>query len=321
MPKIRYTKQATSFDEQIQLLRSRGVVIKDEKKAKEYLSDIGYYRLGFYIHPFEETFPALDSRRSHKVKEGTTIEDIVALYYFDFDLRHILDRYILRIEVAIRTTMVYKLSNKYKGNPFWYVDPAVVNQSFLNSFDTKAYNMIKQKPTIKRHHQKYLGNYAPAWKTMEYMTFGNIQSLYEGLILDKDKKEISKQFGEPSIATFNSYMLAMLDLRNACAHGNVVFGIGLRYGVRNGYACSDFSRHTNTSFFGAIKATEYVLEQISTNRAKDLREELSNAASLLYKKVPSLRMLVENKTGIEIIDKKPKGILEMLKNIFRKFVS
>lgn len=321
MPKIPYTKQATSFDEQIHLLRSRGVVIKDEKKAKEYLSDIGYYRLGFYIHPFEETYPAVDSKRSHNVKKGTTIEDIVALYYFDFDLRHILDRYILRIEVAIRTTMVYKLSNKYKGNPFWYVDPTVVSQSFIGSFDTKAYNMIKQKPTIKRHHQKYSGNYAPAWKAMEYMTFGNIQSLYENLIFDKDKKEISNHFGEPSIATFNSYMLAMLDLRNACAHGNVVFGIGLRYGVRSGKACSDFSCHTNTSFFAAMKAMEYVLEQISSNRTNDLRQELSNAVSVLYKKVPSLRMLIEKKTGIEIKDKKPKGIIEMLKNIFRKFVS
>ena len=35
MQKIPYTKQATSFDEQIHLLRSRGVVIKDEKKARK----------------------------------------------------------------------------------------------------------------------------------------------------------------------------------------------------------------------------------------------------------------------------------------------
>ncbi|MBO4333292.1 MAG: Abi family protein [Paludibacteraceae bacterium] len=299
MQKIPYTKQATSFDEQIHLLRSRGVVIKDEKKAKEYLSDIGYYRLGFYMHPFEKTYPAVDSRRCHIVKEGTTIEDIVALYYFDFDLRLILDRYLLRIEVAIRTTMVYMLSNKYKGNPYWFVDPTVTKQSFISTFDTKAYNIIRQKPTIRRHHQKYLGKYAPAWKTMEYMTFGNIQSLYENLVYEKDKKIISSHFGEPAIATFNSYMLAMLDLRNACAHGNVVFGIGLKKGVRAGRACLDFTNHKNTSFFAAIKATEYVLEHISLNRANDLRQELSDKASELYKKVPMLRALVEEKTGIE----------------------
>ena len=40
-------KQATTLDEQITLLRSRGIIITDEQKAKEVLMDIGYYRLGF----------------------------------------------------------------------------------------------------------------------------------------------------------------------------------------------------------------------------------------------------------------------------------
>ena len=47
--KVAYTKQATTYDEQIRILRNRNVVISDEAKAKEYLADIGYYRLGFYI--------------------------------------------------------------------------------------------------------------------------------------------------------------------------------------------------------------------------------------------------------------------------------
>ena len=89
--KIPYTKQAKSLDEQITILRSRNVIIKDEEKAKEYLSDIGYYRLGFYSFPFELTYPFLDSRRRHEVKPNTTIEEIVALYYYDFDLRSILN--------------------------------------------------------------------------------------------------------------------------------------------------------------------------------------------------------------------------------------
>jgi abortive infection bacteriophage resistance protein len=45
--------KAITLDEQIQLLRSRGMVINNEEKAKEVLSDIGYYRLGFYWFPME----------------------------------------------------------------------------------------------------------------------------------------------------------------------------------------------------------------------------------------------------------------------------
>ena len=73
--KIAYTKRATTYDDQIKILRLRGAIIEDEDKAKEYLLDIGYYRLGFYLHPFEITYPALKSRRRHDLKPNTKIED------------------------------------------------------------------------------------------------------------------------------------------------------------------------------------------------------------------------------------------------------
>ena len=40
-------QKAISIDKQIQLLRSRGMVINNEDKAKEVLFDVGYFRLGF----------------------------------------------------------------------------------------------------------------------------------------------------------------------------------------------------------------------------------------------------------------------------------
>lgn len=40
-------KEAINIDEQISLLRQRGMIIDNEDKAKEVLSDVGYYRLGF----------------------------------------------------------------------------------------------------------------------------------------------------------------------------------------------------------------------------------------------------------------------------------
>lgn len=155
--KITYTKKAKSFDEQIAILKSRNVIINDETKAREYLSDIGYYRLGFYSYPFELSYPHLDGRRSHAVREGTSIEDIVAMYYYDFDLRGILNRYLSRIEVSVRTTMIYKLSCKYVTDPYWFVNPAIVTPQFAKDFDKEVYSHLRNKPSIKRHHAKYSG--------------------------------------------------------------------------------------------------------------------------------------------------------------------
>ena len=53
------TKKATTVADQIRKMISRNVIIADTKKAEEYLLDIGYYRLGFYLYPFETTYPEL----------------------------------------------------------------------------------------------------------------------------------------------------------------------------------------------------------------------------------------------------------------------
>ena len=82
-------KTATTLDEQIQLLKKRGLDIQDDEKAKECLLDIGYYRLGAYLFPFEKPFPNIDNR-THEFKLGSKFYDAVTLYYLDFDLRNIL---------------------------------------------------------------------------------------------------------------------------------------------------------------------------------------------------------------------------------------
>ena len=167
-------KQATTLEQQIAKLRSRKVEIADEEKAKEVLLDIGYYRLGFYFFPFEKSYPNLRNR-DHMMQDGTKFEDAVVLYYFDFDVRNLLNRYISRIEVAFRTYMTYYLSNKYANDTTWFVNPSVVSQTFCDNFETTCYISIKKNAAIRRHHSKYRSDqYAPAWKTMEYMTLGNM---------------------------------------------------------------------------------------------------------------------------------------------------
>ena len=319
--KVTYNKHATTYDDQIHLLRSRGLVIANEDKARECLSDIGYYRLGFYIFPFEVTYPTLDNARSHTVLPGTTMENVVSLYYFDLDLRNILNRYLSRIEVALRTTFVYEFSNKFVADPYWFVSPSVVSAQFIADFPGAAYNAIKKKPTIKRHHLKYLGQYAPAWKTMEYMTLGNLEALYDNLLLDLDKRIISTHFGEPAIATFKSYMTTIREVRNACAHGNVLFGMTLTTGIRAGAACPSFPAHTQQTFHGALRVIDYMLRQVSVNRANDMWNEIYKAASLLYLKSPGLQTLIETQTGIVLppnFIKKPSFIQKILNLTVKK---
>lgn len=292
-----YTKRFLSLDEQIMQLHRQGVEIFNEHKAKEYLSDIGYYRLGFYLYPFEITYPLLDYKRCHNVRPGTKIEHVVALYYFDFDLRNILNRYLSRIEIAVRTALLSELSNKYNDNPFWFVDPKVVSTRFINSFQVEAYNSISKNDVIKRHHKKYLGLYAPAWKTMEYMTLGNLETLYDSLLWDKDKKLVSNRFGEPATGTFKSYLSAIRELRNACAHGKVIFDLRLYNGIRSGKAGS-FNLHSRHRIREVLTVVDFLLKTISANRVKDMWNDIYTVTSRLYEKAPVIRAIIESSTGI-----------------------
>src|SRR5690606_8084896 len=183
--------KATKIEEQIQLLKDRGMVLEyPEEKVKELLLDIGYYRLGFYWNPFE-----IDDK--HNFKSGTTFKNVVKLYYLDFDLRNLLTRYLTRIEINFKTKLIYYVSNQYNNSPTWFVDNQVMNSIFINSFD-KHYNekFIRNNKPIKKHHEKYINDrYAPAWKTLEFFTFGTVLTIYKNLKDEEIKKIIANDFG------------------------------------------------------------------------------------------------------------------------------
>lgn len=291
-------KLATTFANQISILESRGVVVNDHDKAEEILSDIGYYRLGFYFFPFEKTYPFLDSRRKHEVLENTKFEDAVALYYYDFDLRNIINKYLSRIEVAIRTTIIYELSNKYNSNPIWFIDPSIVSESFIRDFPKEVYGRISKKDVIKRHKKKHLGDkYAPAWKTMEFMVFGNLTTLYDNLLNIDDQRLICKHFNINKVSVFFNYIEAIRNLRNACAHGNVLYDIKLETSVRKGPA-GHFNEAQCNRLYSVLNVVRYLLNTISPNRLYDMEKELKDATLKLYRKCPAIRSLIEQRTGI-----------------------
>ena len=270
-------KQATTIEEQIQLLKERGITIKDETKVKENLMDIGFYRLGFYSFPFEKTFPKLDDR-DHQFKEGTCFQDIVSLYYFDYDLRNILQNYLNRIEVNLRTYIVYTVSNYYKMSPTWFVDPNIVDKSYADTFEKKVYKTIKENPVIKRHHKKYINDrFAPAWKTLEFMTLGNLCSLYLNLKDRNVQYKIADHYG-CGIGVFINYIETIRIIRNSCAHGSCLYNLSLAKAIKSGPAgqVSGDKRH---NICGVINVTSYIVGRISMNRQRDLYEAINKLLS------------------------------------------
>lgn len=290
-------KTATTIDEQIERLESRGLIVNDRIKAKEILRDIGYYRLGFYLFPFEKTHPQVENR-THEYVEGASFEDAVNLYYFDYDLRLLLLRFLIRIEVHFRTEIIYNLSNKYKHNPIWFVSPSVVNRAYAQEFENKVYTTdFKRNPLIHRHHRKYNNDrFAPAWKTLEFMTFGAVMKLYGQLKNNEDKILIANLFGIRQVVTFESYMHTIRQVRNACAHGHYMYDLKLPQGIRRGPASN--SPRDRYNLIGALCVIKYIVGQISHNRAADLSRQLNRLYEDLCSLSPNLRRLIPDFSSI-----------------------
>lgn len=270
-------KQATTIDEQLKNLKNRGLQIDiGEEKAKEILNDIGYFRLGFYCFPFEVSYPN-KKHRTHQYKKDTKFSDVVSLYYFDVDLRHLLLKYLNRIEINFRTKIVYFVSNQYINSNAWFIDPIVMEKSFIDKFDEEIYTEnFKKNPIIKRHHKKYINDkYAPAWKTLEFFTFGMILKVFKSLKDKSLKQKISLQYGIRNIDSFENYFRAIVELRNLCAHGSTLFDHKLAIPLRQGIALKIDNQNKNT-IFSAIKVLYFLIKHVSENRAKEMKNEINH---------------------------------------------
>lgn len=281
-------KQATTFDEQINLLKSRGMDLDlSEEKIKEILGDIGYYRLGFYWHPFE-----ID--KDHNFAPGTKFSECVQLYYFDNDLRQILVRYTNRIEINFRTKLVYEGSSKYKNDPKWFVNTKRVHGSYISGF-MNIYNKLKvENKFLKRHHVNYPNHkVAPAWKTIEFLSFGSVYNLYKALKNEDLKKEISAHYGIKKFDKLQNYLGITLFIRNSCAHGAVIYDLHTPLEIEK-LPFIQFNKDDRHSLDSAMKIIHFLLSHISVNRAADFKNEIDE---LIEKRITSLtlRNVIEDK--------------------------
>ena len=61
-----YNRPWKSFPEQLDLLKSRGMVVTDEAAALDYPQRVGYYRLSAYWYPFRK-FEVVQDNKTGKL--------------------------------------------------------------------------------------------------------------------------------------------------------------------------------------------------------------------------------------------------------------
>ena len=156
-------KSPTTYQKQLDILKSRGCVIKDEPFCLEILRSINYYRLTAYFLPFRQ--------KNNTFKPGITFEKIVNIYYFDRELRRTLLSCIEEIEIFLRTRISYFHAHEYEADG--YLNPENFslkhNSQKFQELIKKEINNNRDSLFVKHHIEKYNGVF-PVWVITELFT-------------------------------------------------------------------------------------------------------------------------------------------------------
>ena len=288
-------RKARSIEEQIKLLKKRGMIFDDEDKAKQILEDVGYYRLGFYWYHFQKDF------KKHLFLDNTHFSTVINLYYLDVDLRFLLIKVLSRIEINLRTRIIYIVSNHYKDNPFWFADKKIMKNQFVDTLDNFYTDIKKKNKVIIEHHRKYPNDkYAPAWKTLEFMTLGSLYTLFTSLKEEEIKTAIASKYRVRNIKVFDNYFKVIRNIRNICSHTRVLYDLSYyETVVKKGVV--KISDEEKNSLSAIIKVISYFLQQISANRANDFQNNLKELF-FRHSDNESIMKIIRDKSKISLVE-------------------
>jgi abortive infection bacteriophage resistance protein len=192
------------------------MVVSDRPGAEHHLRHISYYRLRAYWLPFEQPSPV---NGDHMFKAGTSIEDAVALYVFDRQLRLLVMDAIERVEVSLRGGWAYHLA--MNNGSHGYLDPNLYDRPDRYA---KAYTGLLEE--IERSTDTFIVHYKqkyddppqpPIWMTAEVMSLGQLSKWFGNLKLRHDRQAIAKPYGlDEKILVSVAHHLTYV--RNICAH-------------------------------------------------------------------------------------------------------
>lgn len=213
-----FSKKPLTIQEQILLLKKRGLEIPNTTLAERYLTNISYYRLGEYWYVMQE------NKEQHVFKPNSRFVDVVSLYNFDAELRLLLFDVIEKIEISLRTKLIYHLSHEI--DPWWFCNSEIFVDSMqfsrtLAKIEEEVTRARSKDITIKNHFKKHKDDlrFPPSWKTLEQVSFGNLSKLYGNLYHKvKAKDDIAKEFGAVNHTYLPSWLQSIAQIRNFCAH-------------------------------------------------------------------------------------------------------
>ncbi|MBP6137697.1 MAG: Abi family protein [Clostridiaceae bacterium] len=237
-------KTFRTYDEQIDFIKSRGIVVEDKNDAVEALSTYSYYSL---VNLNKHLYGGLKERR---FIGNPSLLDLQLAHMLNMNFYQVVLKGILYIEASFKTKLAYLVSRKYgvmsrdnindPNNNFlyrgYYIDSHPVSTNILRSLAGKLRYLQSEKDRHSYSHHFLLANrQLPPWIFIHDVEFG-IAIQWYNILRDQDKNEVCENmiWGQTDrrpqnvsiekAKTFLDGALQVLrEYRNTIAHGQRVF--------------------------------------------------------------------------------------------------
>ena len=207
-------KEFKTIDEQLDILKSRGLTIEDTAKAAKFLYRNNYYRVSGY---------SLTLRNHDVFSKSVTFQNIIDIYSFDYELRHILLKYLEIIEVQFKSIYAYEFTKVYGATGY-------LNEQYFTNQDKYQKIMVKAEEQKNKRltHEAYLKHFIeelkqdlPLWAYVDLLTIADISILYS-ISTEAIQTSVSSNFNVP-YKILSKFMHSMTIVRNLCAHGSRLY--------------------------------------------------------------------------------------------------
>ena len=227
---MKYEKEPLTFEDQADRLLARGLIAERDELITR-LAAVNYYRLTGCLHPFKQA--------DDRYQPGTTLEIVWRRYVFDRRLRVLILDAIERIEVSVRTQLIYHLAHHVltgssdAAGAFGYLDhrcfPGFKTASDFLKWRSKLAmetDRAKSERFVQHFRSKYGAEHPelPCWMVAELMSFGAMLTMAKNVVPEVQQK-VADEYGF-SVDQFISWLQAILVLRNACAHHDRIWNRG-----------------------------------------------------------------------------------------------
>jgi len=264
---VKFTKPALTVDDQVALLRQRGMGFADEAAARHVLNHVNYYRLRAYWLPFEVA-NATNPTALHAFVPGTQFEAVLASYTFDQRLKLLLMDAVERVEIALRTRWAHELALRYGSHA--YLDKGIFVDQVRHAkcLQSLTDEVVRSQETFIKHYRATYTDPAlpPIWAVCEVLTLGQLSQWLDNLKLRGDRQAIAQAFGfdEVVLCAFAHHLATV---RNLCAHHSRVwnrkFTIKMKLPTRPAAVAAWFNPAQDRKIYNTLLMLALLLERIN----------------------------------------------------------